>query len=229
IVSMTLLGMIASLFLSVRIGFFLAAVIFLLFLPFVLKISQSDSWNWELLIESEQRRVQKIYSLINLFIETPYSKHKVKRLRILDVLYQIPALKQNTEIYYLSRMFVRNSNFSGLFLRLVLIGSIVIYFSENGLINSLISVLFLYLIGFQLIPLRETFKKTIYFRLYPDTDADKIKPTQKLIMLLLAVSTIVYGLASISSGSLTVARLVLLNSLFSMFFVYVYLPRRLRK
>lgn len=225
----SLIGIVVSLFLSILAGFSMAVVILVVFMLFVFKYSQSDSWNWEMLIETEQRRIQKIYSIINLFIETPYSKHKVKRLKFLDFLYALPILKQNTEIYFLSRMFVRNYNFSGLYLRLLLIGSIAIYFSENWIINSIISVLFLYLIGFQLIPLRQTFKKSVYFRLYPDTDADKIKTIQKLILLLLAGSTVVYSLSSISSGTPAMVRLLLINSIFTVFFIYFYLPGRLKQ
>ena len=228
ILTVSLLAVAVSLFLSILTGFVFAAVTLVFFAFFVFRYTQNERWNWELLIETEQRRIQKIYGIINLFIETPQSKHKVKRMKILDFLYALPLLKENTEIYFLSRMFVRNYNFSGLYLRLLLIGSIAIYFSTNWITHSIISGLFLYLTGFQLIPLRQTFRKSIYFRLYPDTDTDKIKTIQKLILLLLSGSTAVYSLASISSGSQAVLRLLLINSVFTVFFTTVYLPGRLK-
>ena len=126
-------------------------------------------------------------------------------------------------------MFVRNYNFSGLYLRLVLIGSIALYFSNSWVINSVISVLFLYLIGFQLIPLRQPFKKSIYFRLYPNTDTDKINSIQKLILILLVGGTLVYSLASINSGWIAAGTVMLMNSLFIWLFIYGYLPKRLNK
>lgn len=227
--SVSIVGIMVSLFISVITGFLISVVTLGLFFLFVFQYSQSDSWNWETLIETEQRRIQKIYSIINLFIETPYSKHKVKRLKFMDFLYTLPVLDRNTEMYFLSRMFVRNYNFSGLYLRLLLIGSVVIYYSENWIINSLISILFLYLIGFQLIPLRQTFKKTVYFNLYPNTDIDKIETIQKLILLLLTGGSIIYSISSVNSGILAFMRLLLLNGIFSLFFTYIYMPRRLKK
>ncbi|MDZ7834273.1 MAG: ABC transporter permease [Alkalibacterium sp.] len=133
---MTVTGLAFSLFLSVMIGFFSALLATVVFSVYVLIYSQSENWNWESLIETEQKRTQKIYSIINMFIETPYSKHKVKRLKLLDFFYKLPVLNQNVEIYYLSRMFIRNYNFSGLYLRLLTIGSIAIYFSTNWMIES---------------------------------------------------------------------------------------------
>ncbi|WP_423189724.1 ABC transporter permease [Alkalibacterium sp. f15] len=225
----SLTGILTSIFISVFIGFFIALAALSIFFLYVFIYTRSQNWNWESLIETEQRRTQKIYSIINMFIETPYSKHKVKRLKFLDFFYTFSVFNQNPEIYFLSRMFIRNYNFSGLYLRLVLIGGIAIYFSNNWIINSVISVLFLYLIGFQLIPMRQAFKKTVYFRLYPNTDTDKINTIQKLLVILLVGSTIVYSLASISSGWFTMTALLVINIMFIYLFVYGYLPRRLNK
>lgn len=227
--SLSFTGILVGLFGSVLSGFIISAVTLGLFSIYVLILNRSENWNWEILIEMEQKRTQKIYSIINMFIETPYSKHKVKRLKFLDFFYELPLFHKSPEIYYLSRMFVRNYNFSGLYLRLILIGSIAIYFSENWMINAAISALFLYLIGFQLIPLRQTFNKSVYFNLYPNTDTDKINTIQQLIMILLAGSALVYSLASFNSGWITMGMLLFINSIFIWLFIYGYLPRRLRK
>ena len=226
---LSLIGLYTSIFASVVIGFFIALTAALILAAYVFIYTKDENWDWEALIETEQRRTQKIYSIINMFIETPYSKHKVKRLKFMDFLFGFSAFTKNAEIYYLSRMFVRNYNFSGLYLRLVLIGSIALYFSNSWVINSVISVLFLYLIGFQLIPLRQPFKKSIYFRLYPNTDTDKINSIQKLILILLVGGTLVYSLASINSGWIAAGTVLLMNSLFIWLFIYGYLPKRLNK
>lgn len=226
---LSITGIIISLFISVLTGFFIVLMITIVFYLFVFIYARTENWHWELLIETEQKRTQKIYSLINLFIETPYTKHKVKRLKFLDFVYTFSVFNQNPEIYYLSRMFVRNYNFSGLYLRLVLIGSIAIYFSNNWIINSIISLLFIYLIGFQLIPLRQTFKKSIYFNLYPNTDTDKINTIQKLLLILLSGVTLIYSLASINNGWITMAGMLFLNSVFVWLFINVYLPKRINK
>ncbi|MFO8069295.1 MAG: ABC transporter permease [Alkalibacterium sp.] len=227
IISLT--GIVTSIFISVPIGFFIALATGGLFFLYVFIYTRSENWSWESLIETEQRRTQKIYSIINMFIETPYSKHKVKRLKFLDFFYKFSVFNQNPEIYFLSRMFVRNYNFSGLYLRLVLIGGIALYFSNNWIINSIISVLFLYLIGFQLIPMRQVFKKTVYFRLYPSTDTDKLNTIQKLLVILLTGSMIVFSLASINNGWVSMIGLLLINSTFIWLFIYGYLPKRLNK
>ncbi|GEK91449.1 ABC transporter permease [Alkalibacterium kapii] len=226
-VSVFLISLTILLFFSVSIGFITSIISFFLYSFVVFKSDERESWNWEKLIETEQKRIQKIYSIINLFIETPYSKHRVKRLKSMDFLYAIPVLKKVPEIYYLSRMFIRNYNFSGLYLRLLVIGSIAIYFSENWIINSVISVLFLYLTGFQLVPLEQIIKKSIHFRLYPNS-GNKLKSVQQLILMLLVISSLVYSLFSFNAGNTAVLGLLFLNSVFTLFFTYLYLPARLK-
>src|SRR5699024_12396905 len=48
------------------------------------KIYFKKFFKWETMIEKEERRMQKIYQLIQMFIDVPHLKTKIRRLKGLD-------------------------------------------------------------------------------------------------------------------------------------------------
>lgn len=215
-----------SLFYSLVIGFIVILIFLTVFCIYVLYSNGFTIWNWERLIENEQNRVQAIYKIINLFVETPYGNNKVKRLKPLDSLLGLFDKETNVHSYYITRVFFRQTSFSGLYIRLTVIGTVILVLNDIIWLSVLISLLFLYLIGFQLLPLKQLLDKSIYFKLYPVKDTDKIKAIQKLIEKVLFVTTLLFSLASYSGG-IDVLAVLLSNSLFVYGFVKFYIPKRL--
>ncbi len=130
--------------------------------------------DWEKMIQKEEQRLHQIYQFINLFTDVPEITSKVKRRRYLDPLLQhTKKTKDNTYYYLYVRRFIRGSDFSGLFLRLVLIGSILIAGIEDVYFITAIGALFIYLIGFQVIPLYNQFRYMTLVQLYPITEKQK--------------------------------------------------------
>ncbi|MCC5895160.1 MAG: ABC transporter permease [Alkalibacterium sp.] len=216
-----------SLFISVTLGLivtFLSAVI-LFSLLFVRK--KVTIWNWEKLIDTEQKRVQTIYRLINLFIETPYGKNKVKRRRPLDHLIELFDKNTNPHMYYMVRVFFRQTTFSGLYFRLCLIGLIFVLFSPTLWLRLVGSLLFIYLIGFQLLPLKQILDESIHFKLYPYKNTDKIKAIQKFLGILLMVSSVLFSIGSFNGGWDTMGVIFVASTLFVWGFVRIYVPKRL--
>jgi len=109
---------------------------------------------WDLHIEQEEKRMAAFYRLANLFTDVPKLKDTVKRRKWLDFIIQrIPFSQEKTYLYLFSRSFLRSSDYLGLFIRLTIIGALAIYFLSFGLGQILMAVLFIYITGFQLLPL----------------------------------------------------------------------------
>lgn len=215
-----------AVFYSLIIGLFMNLTFLVAFSLYTYHSNTQTIWNWERLIEYEQNRVQAIYKVINLFVETPYGNNKVKRLKAMDALIQLMDKKTDVHSYYLSRIFIRQTSFSGLYIRLAVIGSVILSLNSLFWLSVLISLLFIYLIGFQLLPLKQLLDKSIYFKLYPVKDTDKIKAIQKLIAKALFLIALLFTVASYSRGIDAVVVLTA-NCLFVLGFVKFYIPKRL--
>lgn len=224
-----LVTLVVSVFVSLSLGLILAllSVIGMFFVTFLKK--SVTIWHWEKLIDTEQKRVQTIYRLINLFIETPYGRNKVKRRKLLDNLIVLFDKNTNPHLYYIVRVFFRQTSYSGLYFRLSLIGLIFILFSPTLWLRLIGSLLFIYLIGFQLLPLKQIMDESIHFKLYPYKNTDKIKAIQKLLAILLMISSILFSVASLNGGWDTFGIVLLVNTLFIWGFVKMYVPKRLER
>ena len=83
--------------------------------------------NWEKSIHLERKRLKKIYSFINLFTDVPGLATDVKRRPYLDgLLNRIKKEQGQTYRYLYSRVFLRGTEYSGLVMRLTIIGSLIL-------------------------------------------------------------------------------------------------------
>lgn len=187
--------------------------------------------DWEKMIQKEEQRLHQIYQFINLFTDVPEITSKVKRRRYLDpVLQHTKKTKDNTYYYLYVRRFIRGSDFSGLFLRLVLIGSILIAGIEDVYFITAIGALFIYLIGFQVIPLYNQFRYMTLVQLYPITEKQKEVALQKLLLNLLLIAASLFGLI----GAIVLNGLDKLIPIISYLiviglFIKIYTPTRIEK
>lgn len=187
--------------------------------------------DWEKMIQKEEQRLHQIYQFINLFTDVPEITSKVKRRRYLDPLLQhTKKTKDNTYYYLYVRRFIRGSDFSGLFLRLVLIGSILIAGIEDVYFITAIGALFIYLIGFQVIPLYNQFRYMTLVQLYPITEKQKEVALQKLLLNLLLIAASLFGLI----GAIVLNGLDKLIPIISYLiviglFIKIYTPIRIKK
>ncbi|MDV2888540.1 ABC transporter permease, partial [Alkalihalophilus pseudofirmus] len=76
------------------------------------------------------------------------------------------------------------SDYLGLFVRLTVIGSLAIYFITFGIGQILLSLLFLYLTGFQLLPLLRHYQNKLWIDLYPVSEKYKQAAFHSLLMVI---------------------------------------------
>ena len=187
---------------------------------------------WDKMIATENRRLQRIYRFINLFTDVPQIATSVKRRKYLDgILALIPKDQGHSYLYLFSHRLLRGSDFGGLYARLLVLGSLLLYFVAERWFSIGLGCLFLYLIGFQLAPLYNQFQYMVMTQLYPLPQKQKARALQQLIVGLLLFAGLVFTLVSCFVYPDWVERAWLLGSfsLFSLIFGHLYLPRRLKK
>lgn len=210
------------------VGALLLVVVFREFL--VKRVKQPLAW--EKMIATENRRLQRIYRFINLFTDVPQIATSVKRRKYFDgILALIPKDQKHSYLYLFTHRLLRGSDFGGLYGRLLVLGSVLLYFVTERWFSIALGCLFLYLIGFQLVPLFNQFQYMLMTQLYPLPTKQKERALQQLLVGLLLFAGVVFTLVSCFVYPDWVERAWLLGSfsVFSLAFGYLYLPMRLKK
>jgi len=216
------------------VGWFIPIIPVLLFAVTITLSRQkpSSAFDWEYAIELEKKRMHRIYKFISLFTDVPEITTSVKRRKYLDgLLAKVPRQHKNTYMYLFARSLARGSEYSGLVFRLTGIGAVLTFFIHEEILSLVIGALFIYLIGFQLIPLYSQFDYMLLNRLYPVSLEEKQKDIQKLITIILsAVGVVFYLISLISLPKTPLALAIILIYLAEIFlFTRIYLNKRLRK
>lgn len=228
----SLTAIVLSLYVAPLVGPLVAAMQAVFFYTVLNKKEQTVSLDWELMIQKEKNRMHRIYQFIHLFTDVPEISSSVKRRKFLDpLLGKIKKTSQNTYLYLYARSFLRGSEYSGLFIRLVLVAGVILFFLKEFWISMGVSVLFVYLIGFQLIPIYTQFDYMVMPHLYPVSNGQKKQAVSKLVTVLLFVAAALFSifvliaLADLKEGLMVVAALIVEVLLFAKF----YVPYRLKK
>ncbi|MGM9902789.1 hypothetical protein A5844_002470 [Enterococcus sp. 10A9_DIV0425] len=226
----TLIILLLTFYTTVWLGFLLALIQSGLYYWFLWK-KLTAHLDWEKMIQSEKQRLHQIYQFINLFTDVPEITAKVKRRRYLDpALHWIKNETNNTYLYLYARRFARGSDFIGLYMRLTVIGSIIIAGINELYFTLALGSLFLYLIGFQLLPLYSQFRYMILVQLYPIPEEQKKVGIQRLLSWILTFVAVLFGIvaAIVLSGTerwLPLLVYLLVDGLL----IKWYVPNRLKK
>jgi ABC-2 type transport system permease protein len=185
---------------------------------------------WDLLIAQEEKRMASFYRLANLFTDVPKLKDTVKRRKWLDwFINGISFSQEKTYDYLFARTFLRSSDYLGLFIRLTVIGALALYFISFGAGQIVLSLLFIYLTGFQLLPLWHHHQNKLWIDLYPVSHNHKTTAFHSLLMRILIIQSSIFTVVILFKGQWMFSLLILLSGLlFSVLFVKVYSKNRLK-
>lgn len=206
------------------------AVLLVLLYIYYRKQTENKGLKWEQLIEDEERRMNAFYRVANLFTDVPKLRDRTKRRKWLDWLFSgIPYRQDKTFNHLYLRTFARAGDYFGLFIRLTLIGGAALYFLTYGPGQILIAVLFIYLTGFQLLPLWNHHQNKLWINLYPVPYKDREKSFSGLLKAILLLQSIVFaGIVLLKGDLLFGAALLGAGIIFTLFFVYVYSKTKLK-
>lgn len=190
-------------------GFLVVLVIVGLQFMAAKKTAQHYVFRWNKMVELESNRMMRLYRFINLFTDVPQVSGKVRRLRFLDRF--LPHAKRDGVFSYLYwRTFLRKSDFSGLYLRLLLLGSYLLLFIPNFWLSFVCILVFQYLIGFQLLPLFAAFEDNVFMYLYPLEKSDQLEAFKLVLRKLLFGSWFFFNLSALIALGISWNYLILL-------------------
>lgn len=213
---------------------------FLVIVPMILLVAlivyfrnqtRNKGIKWEFLIEQDERRMTAFYRLANLFTDVPKLKNKIKRREWLDgLLAGISYHHDQTYSYLLGRTFLRSGDYLGLLVRLTIIGGVAIYYLTFGIGQIVLVVLFLYLTGFQLLPLWKHHQNHSMLELYPVNQKIKESSFLRILRKILALQTLLLSVVILIKGDLLAAVISLLAGIaFCIYFVYFYSKRKIKE
>lgn len=185
---------------------------------------------WDQLVEKDHQRMQSFYRLASMFTDVPHFKTSIKKRRLLVswLTKAIPFEQKNSYSFLYRITFIRSADYFGLYLRLTLIGGILLAYFDHILIVLVVSMLFLYVTGIQLVPLWYHHRTQIWGELYPLKMTERKDAIIKLIEQLLGLQLIVFTLVSLLTTDLWQAGSVLvLGSVFVAGFTRIYVMKKI--
>jgi len=193
------------------------------------KLYFNHLFQWETMIQAEEKRRQRLYRFIGMFTDVPQIDTSIKRLPWLDgVLNSLSKRNDSAPYYYVLRTAIRNTDYSMLIVRATIVGSILLLVTNNTSISIVLLLLFLYIIGFQLITLVDEVKRTPQFQIYPVREKEIERAVFKFIFQILNGVNIILALSAVISLGLFGLMLLPIGVLMAYLFSYIYTPRRLQ-
>lgn len=191
------------------------------------------SLDWTNMIADETSRMHTVYQFFNLFTDVPTLQGSVKRRRYVDgILNRIKLIPKNTYLYLYAHGIVRDNEMSGLYVRLLVIGTLFLVFVKGEILPIFLSLLFVYLIGFQMIPFYFHFLDNAFVHVYPVTNEYQLMSFQRVLLYLLTTVGVVFAVAVAVVNFTTIVTIigvVVGEALEIWAFIYLYLPRRLAR
>ena len=139
-------------------------------------------FKWKDAIAAEDKRVMRIYKFFSLFTDVPEVHQKIKTAALFGLAVTAHSARFTQTYKYLYwRGVWRNSEYSGLFMRLTIIGILLMLFINLKWVSLLIGLLFIYLTSFQLIPLANQFYDIVFTHLYPVKLSQQLASFRKIL------------------------------------------------
>lgn len=211
---------------------FIAGIILLmvLYLAILHQMVKGKPLNWEYLISEEGKKMMLLYRIANMFVDVPALKERVARRKWLDFILSMIGEKR-TYLYLYTRTFLRSGNYFGLYVRLLALGGVILYFIPFLYGRFIVSLIFLYLIGYQLLTLWKHHRMKIWLDLYPVGGEEKKKDFLTLLNAILIIGSVVFTIifALATKEFMMTGILLVLSIVFSIGFVYQYGAKRIER
>lgn len=153
--------------------------------------------DWQAAVKMESNRVYSVYRFFNLFTDVPSVQGNVKRRRWANGLVRWLSNGHRPWAYLYARGFVRNTDISGIVIRLTLLGMVLAFLVPLQWLNTALVVLFIYLIATQLIPLYGQYDANVLTHLYPVQTEERVRDFQRLLTRVTVIEAALIVLASI--------------------------------
>ncbi|HFK1516457.1 TPA: ABC transporter permease EcsB [Bacillus cereus] len=211
---------------------FIGGIILLmvLYLAIMHQMVKGKPLNWEYLISEEGKKMMLLYRIANMFVDVPALKERVARRKWLDFILSMIGEKR-TYLYLYTRTFLRSGNYFGLYVRLLALGGVILYFIPFLYGRFIVSLIFLYLIGYQLLTLWKHHRMKIWLDLYPVGGEEKKKDFLTLLNAILITGSIIFTIIFLlaTKDFMMTGILLVVSIVFSIGFVYQYGAKRIER
>ncbi|EPY7708531.1 ABC transporter permease EcsB [Bacillus pacificus] len=211
---------------------FIAGIVLLmvLYLAIMYQMVKGKPLNWEYLISEEGKKMMLLYRIANMFVDVPALKERVARRKWLDFILSMIGEKR-TYLYLYTRTFLRSGNYFGLYVRLLVLGGVILYFIPFLYGRFIVSLIFLYLIGYQLLTLWKHHRMKIWLDLYPVGGEEKKKDFLTLLNAILITGSIIFTIIFVlaTKDFIMTGILLVVSIVFSIGFVYQYGAKRIER
>ncbi|MGM2668655.1 ABC transporter permease EcsB [Bacillus cereus group sp. Bce026] len=205
-------------------------LLMVLYLAIMHQMVKGKPLNWEYLISEEGKKMMLLYRIANMFVDVPALKERVARRKWLDFILSMIGEKR-TYLYLYTRTFLRSGNYFGLYVRLLALGGVILYFIPFLYGRFIVSLIFLYLIGYQLLTLWKHHRMKIWLDLYPVGAEEKKKDFLTLLNAILIIGSVIFTVifALATKDFMMTGILLIVSILFSIGFVYQYGAKRIER
>ncbi|MCU5329572.1 ABC transporter permease EcsB [Bacillus wiedmannii] len=211
---------------------FIGGIVLLMVLYLVVlhQMVKGKPLNWEYLISEEGKKMMLLYRIANMFVDVPALKERVARRKWLDFILSMIGEKR-TYLYLYTRTFLRSGNYFGLYVRLLALGGVILYFIPFLYGRFIVSLIFLYLIGYQLLTLWKHHRMKIWLDLYPVGGEEKKKDFLTLLNAILIIGSVIFTVifALATKDFMMTGILLVVSIVFSIGFVYQYGAKRIER
>ncbi|WP_099157326.1 ABC transporter permease [Virgibacillus ndiopensis] len=224
---------IATFFFIVNGDMLLAGVttaLFILVFLYDLSVSRKQAGIvWDLLVEKDRNRMQAFYRIANMFTDVPHMKNRVKKRQWLVSLINRVAFQQKYTFDYLFRItFIRSGDYFGMYVRLIIIGGLLIYFIPNSWVKIIFGFVFLYMSSFQMMTLYQHHRTVIWLDLYPVELQRRQQAVLKWLYQLGFIQLFIYACLFLVFGDLKGLVIMLIGGLiFNYLFINGYVKQKL--
>ena len=153
--------------------------------------------DWQAAVKMESNRMYSVYRFFNLFTDVPSVQGNVKRRRWANGLVRWLSNGHRPWAYLYARGFVRNTDISGIVIRLTLLGMVLASLVPLQWLNTALVVLFIYLIATQLMPLYGQYDANVLTHLYPVQTEERVRDFQRLLTRVTVIEAALIVLVSI--------------------------------
>lgn len=205
-------------------------LLMVLYLVVLHQMVKGKPLNWEYLISEEGKKMMLLYRIANMFVDVPALKERVARRKWLDFILSMIGEKR-TYLYLYTRTFLRSGNYFGLYVRLLALGGVILYFIPFLYGRFIVSFIFLYLIGYQLLTLWKHHRMKIWLDLYPVGGEEKKKDFLVLLNAILIIGSVIFTVifALATKDFMMTGILLVVSIVFSIGFVYQYGAKRIER
>lgn len=157
------------------------------------RVCKTYAYPWIELIELEKKLLSRFYSFINMFVDVPQvSKKVLPRKWIAWITDLFPFQKKQAYLFLLIKTFLRTEEYSSRFIRLILVGMVLIWWIPNVYVKLALAAGFVYLTRSQLKGMKNYHQRQFWQAVFPWPKELLQSSFKKLSISLMSIQSLLF-------------------------------------